>query len=927
MFRIKSNNIYRNPLTNFRALSTSQALLAKLRLALIGQSTFAAEVYKLVRARGHQVVGVFTIPDKASREDPLATVASKDNTPVFKVKAWRKGDQALKEIIDQYMQVGAELNVLPFCSQFIPMEVINHPKHKSICYHPSILPKHRGVSAINWTLINGDEEAGFSVFWADEGLDTGPLLLQQKCKVERNDTVDSLYSRFLYPAGIQAMADAVDMVANGTAPKIDQPTEGASFEPSVRKKDLQKVDWNSGGLEIHNFIRGLDSSPGAWAVMNNEEVKLFASGLWESAKPDGQCVQIDGMDTPGLVHAGGLLLVGSDGKMVNVERLSVKGRMIPASQFGKQKSEGDALKLTDKEQEMAQALNEIWASILSLEVNASTDFFASGAGSMDVVRLVEEIKENLKVTLQNEDVFMSPVFSEFCETVIKKARGLSDKKELKYSAVNISANSLNLSFPNQLFINNNFVDSESNGSIDCINPADESVICKVQSATEKDVDTAVEMAKKAFYEGEWSKISSRDRGVLMHRLADLMEEHKEELATIESIDSGAVYTLALKTHVGMSIETWRYFAGWTDKIHGSTIPISHARPNRNLTITKREPIGVCGLITPWNYPLMMLSWKMAPCLAAGNTVVMKPSEQSPLTALKFAELSVKAGFPPGVINILPGTGIETGNAITNHPDIRKVGFTGSTITGQKVMKNAAANLKKVSLELGGKSPLVIFDDFDLDKSVRLSMGGVFFNKGENCIAAGRVFVESSIHDEFLQKVVEETKKIVVGDPLNRNTQHGPQNHLAHLEKLEKYCRAAEKEGAKLVFGGKRCDRPGYFFQPTIFSDVEDHMFIANEEAFGPIMAVSKFSSSDMDSLIKRLNSIEYGLASGIFTRDINRALNFAERIEAGSVFINTYNKTDVAAPFGGFKQSGFGKDLGEEALNEYTKVKCITVEY
>ncbi|XP_046682744.1 cytosolic 10-formyltetrahydrofolate dehydrogenase [Homalodisca vitripennis] len=925
MLRIKGYHfITHQPYFKF---STSQVVLSKLRLALIGQSTFAAEVYKLLKNRGHNVVGVFTIPDKGSREDPLATVARADQTPVYKVKAWRKGEQALKEIVDQYKEVGAELNVLPFCSQFIPMDVINFPKLKTICYHPSILPRHRGVSAISWTLIQGDKEAGFSVFWADEGLDTGPILLQQKCAVEPNDTVDTLYSRFLYPCGIKAMAEAVDMVADGSAPKIEQPTEGASFEPSLRKKELQKIDWSKDAVGIHNFIRGLDSSPGAWSILNGEEVKFFGSKLWKSAKPEGTQIAVNGMHQPGIVHPDGILLWGSDGKMVNIERLSVNGRMISASQFGKSRDESDALQLTEKEENMIVILNSVWKSILSIEVNNTTDFFASGAGSMDVVRLVEEIKEKLQINLQNEDVFMAPVFLEFCETVVKKARGASDKKEFKYNAIQMEANNINLTFPNQLFINNHFVNSESGKTIDCINPSDESVLCKVQCASEKDVDDAVEAARNAFYDGEWSKISNRERGVLMNRLADLMDNHKEELATIESLDSGAVYTLALKTHIGMSVETWRYFAGWTDKIHGSTIPISHARPNRNLTLTRREPIGVCGLITPWNYPLMMLSWKMAPCLAAGNTVVIKPSEQSPLTALKFAELSVKAGFPPGVINVLPGKGSEAGAAIANHADIRKVGFTGSTKTGQHIMKNAASNLKKVSLELGGKSPLVVFDDFDLDKSVRLSMGGVFFNKGENCIAAGRVFVESSIHDEFLKKLVEETKKVVIGDPLNRNTQHGPQNHLAHLNKLMAYCQKAQKEGATLVMGGQRCNRPGYFFQPTIFTDVEDHMFIANEEAFGPIMAITKFSSSDLDSLIKRLNSIEYGLASGIITRDINRALNFAEKIEAGTVFINTYNKTDVAAPFGGFKQSGFGKDLGEEALNEYTKVKCITVEY
>ncbi|KAI4455034.1 aldehyde dehydrogenase-related [Holotrichia oblita] len=412
------------------------------------------------------------------------------------------------------------------------------------------------------------------------------------------------------------------------------------------------------------------------------------------------------------------------------------------------------------------------------------------------------------------------------------------------------------------------------------------------------------------------------------RLADLMQQHKEELATIESIDSGAVYTLALKTHIGMSIETWRYFAGWTDKIMGNTIPISHARPNKNLTFTKKEPIGVCGLVTPWNYPLMMLSWKMAACLAAGNTVVIKPAAVCPLTALKFAELSAKAGIPPGVINVVTGSGGLVGNAIAAHPDVRKLGFTGSTEIGQVIMKTCAeSNLKKVSLELGGKSPLVIFSDCDLDKAVRLGMQSVFFNKGENCIAAGRLFVEASIYDEFVRRVVQETKKMTVGDPLNRSTAHGPQNHYAHLKKLLEYIDIGVKQGAKLRYGGKRVDRPGYFLEPTILSDVEDNMFVAKEESFGPIMCISKFHDGDVEGVIKRANATEYGLASGVFTKDLSKAMKFAESIDAGTVFINTYNKTDVGAPFGGFKQSGFGKDLGQDALNEYLKTKCVTLEY
>uniref|UniRef100_A0A8P4KTL0 Aldehyde dehydrogenase 1 family, member L2 n=1 Tax=Dicentrarchus labrax TaxID=13489 RepID=A0A8P4KTL0_DICLA len=470
-------------------------------------------------------------------------------------------------------------------------------------------------------------------------------------------------------------------------------------------------------------------------------------------------------------------------------------------------------------------------------------------------------------------------------------------------------NNMTVKMPYQCFINGQFEDAENGKSYQTINPTDGSVICKVSYASVGDVDRAVEAAKEAYDNGPWGRMNPRDRGSLLYKLADLMEEHQEELATIESIDSGAVYTLALKTHVGMSIQTFRYFAGWFHTDYNT-----------------REPLGVCAIVIPWNYPLMMLAWKSAACLAAGNTLVLKPAQVTPLTALKFAELSVKAGIPKGVINILPGSGNEHKYKI--HIDIRKLGFTGSTPIGKQIMKSCAvSNLKKVSLELGGKSPLIIFSDCDMDKAVRMGMSSVYFNKGENCIAAGRLFVEESIHDEYISRVVEEIKKMKIGDPLDRSTDHGPQNHKAHLDKLLEYCEVGIKEGATLVYGGKQVDRPGYFMEPTVFTDVEDHMFIAKEESFGPVMVVSKFKNGDVEGVLHRANDTEYGLASGVFTRDINKAMYVSERLEAGTVFINTYNKTDVASPFGGFKQSGFGKDLGEDALMEYLKTKAVTVEY
>uniref|UniRef100_A0AAQ4RXD3 Aldehyde dehydrogenase 1 family member L1 n=1 Tax=Gasterosteus aculeatus aculeatus TaxID=481459 RepID=A0AAQ4RXD3_GASAC len=479
-----------------------------------------------------------------------------------------------------------------------------------------------------------------------------------------------------------------------------------------------------------------------------------------------------------------------------------------------------------------------------------------------------------------------------------------------------NTNNMTIKMPHQLFINGEFVDAEGRKTYKTINPTDGTAICDVSLAQISDVDKAVAAAKEAFEEGEWGRMNPRDRGRLLYKLADLMEEHQEELATIEAIDSGAVYTLALKTHVGMSIQTFRYFAGWCDKIQGSTIPINQARPNRNLTFTKKEPIGVCAIVIPWNYPLMMLAWKTAACLAAGNTVVLKPAQVTPLTALKFAELAARAGLPKGVHS-------DFGSRLSDHPDVRKLGFTGSTEIGKHIMRSCAvSNVKKVSLELGGKSPLIIFADCDMDKAV-----SVFFNKGENCIAAGRLFVEETIHDQFLTKVVGEIKKMKIGDPLDRSTNHGPQNHKAHLDKLLEFCQAGVQEGATLICGGKQVQRPGFFFEPTVFTDVQDHMYIAIEESFGPVMILSKFKSGEVDEVLRRANATEYGLASGVFTQDISRALYVSEKLNAGTVFVNTYNKTDVASPFGGFKQSGFGKDLGQEALNEYLKTKAVTIEY
>uniref|UniRef100_A0A8D3C7C0 10-formyltetrahydrofolate dehydrogenase n=1 Tax=Scophthalmus maximus TaxID=52904 RepID=A0A8D3C7C0_SCOMX len=911
----------------FCLLSLQHYYQNKLKLAIIGQSQFGQEVYSSLRKQGHRVVGVFTVPDKDGKADPLAVVAEKDGTPVFKFPRWRVKGKPIPEVVEAYKAVGAELNVMPFCSQFIPMNIIDNPRHGSIIYHPSILPLHRGASAINWTLIQGDRKAGFTVFWADDGLDTGPILLQRECAVEPNDTVDTLYNRFLFPEGIKAMVESVQLIADGKAPRVPQTEEGASYE-GIQKKSNSKVNLAQPAEAIHNWIRGHDKVPGAWTVIGGQSVTVYGSSMLGGSVPTGQPLEIDGASQPGLVTNNGLVLYGTDGKALLVRSLQFEdGKMIHASKYF---SSGDSasVELTDDEKKMEEEIRNIWKGILSnvLVIEDTTDFFKSGAASMDVVRLVEEVKQKCEgVQLQNEDVYMASTFQDFIQMFVRKLRGEDQEEELVATK---EVNNMTVKMPHQCFINGKFEDAENGKTYETINPTDGSVICKVSYASLGDVDRAVAAAKEAYDNGPWGRMNPRDRGSLLYKLADLMEEHQEELATIESIDSGAVYTLALKTHVGMSIQTFRYFAGWCDKIQGKTIPINQARPNRNLTFTRKEPLGVCAIVIPWNYPLMMLAWKSAACLAAGNTLVLKPAQVTPLTALKFAELSVKAGIPRGVVNILPGSGGMVGQRLSDHPDIRKLGFTGSTPIGKQIMKSCAlSNLKKVSLELGGKSPLIIFSDCDMDKAVRMGMSSVYFNKGENCIAAGRLFVEESIHDEFISRVVEEIKKMKIGDPLDRSTDHGPQNHKAHLDKLLEYCDVGVKEGATLVCGGRQVDRQGYFMEPTLFTDVEDHMFLAKEESFGPIMVVSKFPDGDVDGVLRRANDTEYGLASGVFTRDINKAMYVSERLDAGTVFVNTYNKTDVASPFGGFKQSGFGKDLGEDALMEYLKTKAVTVEY
>ena len=453
-----------------------------------------------------------------------------------------------------------------------------------------------------------------------------------------------------------------------------------------------------------------------------------------------------------------------------------------------------------------------------------------------------------------------------------------------------------------------------------INPATEEEICQIAEADAADVDLAVVAARKAFEHGPWPRMAASERGKLLYRLADLMEKHRDELITLEVLDNGKPYLTARTVDVPLSIACYRYFAGWADKIQGKTIPIQ----GDYFCYTRHEPVGVVGQIIPWNFPLLMQAWKLAPALAAGNTVILKPAEQTPLSALRVAELMLEAGFPEGVVNVLPGFGPTAGAAIAAHMDIDKVAFTGSTEVGRKVMTAAAqSNLKRVSLELGGKNPNIVFADADMDAAVEGAHAALFFNQGQSCCAGSRTFVEASAWDQFVERSVARAKKRRVGDPFSPRTEQGPLVDAAQFAKVQGYIEAGRREAARLVAGGNRVDGPGYFLEPTVFADVTDSMSIAREEIFGPVMTILKFQSTE--EVIERANATSYGLAAGVWTRDIGKANAVANGVRAGTVWMNCYNVLDPAAPFGGFKQSGIGRELGEYGLQQYTEVKTVTM--
>ena len=472
----------------------------------------------------------------------------------------------------------------------------------------------------------------------------------------------------------------------------------------------------------------------------------------------------------------------------------------------------------------------------------------------------------------------------------------------------------------QLLINNRWVPAESGKTFETINPSTGEVICEVAEADSADVDKAVKAARNAF-DGPWRKMPASERGRILNRFADLIEKHTDELARLESLDNGKPVSVARAVDVPASVSCYRYFAGWADKVHGKTIPID----GDYFCYTRHEPVGVVGQIIPWNFPLLMQAWKLGPALATGNTVVMKPAEQTPLSALRIGELIVEAGFPEGVVNILPGYGPTAGAAIARHMDVDKVAFTGSTEVGHLIMGAAAAtNLKRVTLELGGKSPNIVFADTDLDEAVEGAHFGLFFNHGQCCCAGSRVFVEQKIYDQFVERSGARARKRTVGDPFDPATEQGPQVDQAQFDKVMGYIESGRSEGAKLVCGGDRVGNRGYFIEPTVFADVEDDMTIAREEIFGPVMSVIPFKS--VDEVIARANRTNFGLAAAVWTRDIRKAHAIADSVRAGTVWVNCYNVLDPRAPFGGFKQSGIGRELGEYGLQQYTEVKTVTVK-
>ena len=473
-----------------------------------------------------------------------------------------------------------------------------------------------------------------------------------------------------------------------------------------------------------------------------------------------------------------------------------------------------------------------------------------------------------------------------------------------------------------LFINNEWRPSAAGRTMPVVNPATEEVIAEVASAERADVDAAVAAARAAL-SGPWAALSARERGRLVRRLGDRLLERADEVARLETLHNGKPISESRQIEIPAAAECFEYYAGWADKVMGETIPVK----GNHLTYTLREPLGVVAAIVPWNFPLLLAAWKVAPALACGNTVILKPASQTPLTALALADIALEAGLPAGVLNVVTGPGSSVGQAIVEHPGIDKIAFTGDTTTGKAIMRSAADTLKRITLELGGKSPNIVLADADVEAAIRGATIGIFYGKGEVCAAGSRLLVDRSIKSEFIDKLAARARKMVPGDPLDPKTRFGALSSKKQLENVLRYIDSGRAEGAALVAGGGRADigtGKGYFVQPTVFADVRPEMTIAREEIFGPVLAAIEFA--DLDEAIARANDSPYGLAAGVWTRDIKKAHYVARRLQAGTVWVNTYNVYDTAAPFGGYKQSGFGREMSAHALEHYTQVKSVWID-
>ena len=472
----------------------------------------------------------------------------------------------------------------------------------------------------------------------------------------------------------------------------------------------------------------------------------------------------------------------------------------------------------------------------------------------------------------------------------------------------------------QMLINGKWVDAASGKTFPTYNPATGDVLANVAEGDKEDINRAVAAARAAFDSGPWSKATPSKRSKLMWKLADLIEKHAEEFAQLESLDNGKPVNVARAADVPGTVEMFRYMSGWATKIEGNTIPLS-AGGAKFFAYTLREPVGVVGQIIPWNFPLMMAAWKIAPAMATGCTVVLKPAEQTPLTALLLGELIQEAGFPDGVVNIVPGYGETAGAALSAHPHVDKIAFTGSTEVGKLIVHAATGNLKKVSLELGGKSPNIVFQDADIEATIPGAAMAIFFNQGQTCCAGSRLYVEDKQFDRVVDGVSQLASKIRIGPGMESTTDMGPLVSEEQMNKVCGYLESGYAEGAKATVGGSRQGDKGYFVKPTVLVNTNEKMKVVREEIFGPVVTAIPFK--DVDDLIAKANNTEYGLAAGVWTRDIGKAHRIASQLRAGTVWINCYNVFDPAMPFGGYKQSGWGREMGHEVLNLYTEVKSV----